>query len=88
MKHETELILKSNKSLVENKQTTSLNNHYLNISMETIFVNTENNKTNVPRKSVLNLSQQLDFQTRKFKQTCYSSKFIYLLHVKKYQKTL
>ena len=56
--------------------------------METIFMLTENSKTNVPRKSLFNLSQKLDFQTKKFKQTCYSSKFIYLSHVKKYQKTL
>ena len=28
--------------------------------METIFMNTENNKTNEPHKFVLNLSQRLD----------------------------
>ena len=31
--------------------------------METIFMNTENNKMNEPNKFVLNLSQRLDFRS-------------------------
>ena len=30
--------------------------------MKTIFMNTENNKTNEPRKLVLNLSQRIDLR--------------------------
>ena len=30
--------------------------------MEIIFMNTENSKTNEPHKSVLNLTQRLDFK--------------------------
>ena len=30
--------------------------------METIFMNAENNKTNEPHKSVINLSQRLDLR--------------------------
>ena len=36
-----------------------LNNHCSNISMETIFINTENSKTNDQHKFALNLSQRL-----------------------------
>ena len=31
--------------------------------METIFMNTENSKTNEPNKFILNLSQRLDLQS-------------------------
>ena len=31
--------------------------------MQTIFINTENTKTNKPHKFVLNLSQRLDFKS-------------------------
>ena len=31
--------------------------------METIFMNTENTKTNEPHKFLLNLSQRLDFRS-------------------------
>ena len=34
-----------------------------NISTETIFMKTENNKTNEPHKFVLNLSQRLDLRS-------------------------
>ena len=37
-----------------------LNNYCLNIIMETMFMNTENSKTNQPHKFVVNLSQRLD----------------------------
>ena len=33
--------------------------------METIFINTENKKTNEPHKFVLNLSQRLDLSSSK-----------------------
>ena len=63
MKHETEFIIKSNESLAENKTKKRLNNYYKNISMETIFMNTENSKTNEPHKFVFDLSQRLDFRS-------------------------
>ena len=63
LKHETEFIIKSNESLTENKIKTRLNNYWLNISMETIFRNTGNSKTNEPHKFVLNLSQRLDLRS-------------------------
>ena len=50
-----------------------------NISMETISINTENNKANEPRKFVLNLLQRLDL--RSSNEHCFSSKLIHLLHV-------
>ena len=50
--------------------------------METIFINTENSKTNEPNKFVVKLSQMLDLKTG-----C-SSKFVYLLHVEQYKKTV
>ena len=34
-----------------------------NMSMETIFMNTENSKTNEPHEFVLNLSQRLDLRS-------------------------
>ena len=36
-----------------------LANYCANITVETIFINTENSKTNEPNKFVLNLSQRL-----------------------------
>ena len=39
-----------------------LDNYCRNISMETIFMNTKNSKTNEPHKLILNLSQRLDFR--------------------------
>ena len=58
------LLKKSNKSLAENKMKNKIvqNNYCPNISMETIFMNTENSKTNEPHKFVLNLSQRLDLR--------------------------
>ena len=53
--------------------------------METIFMNTENSRTNEPHKFVPSLPQRLDL--RKLRQICYSSKLVYLLHVEKYQRT-
>ena len=60
LKHEIEFIIKTNESLAENKKKTILNNYCQNISMEKIFVNTANSKTNKPHKFALNLSQRLD----------------------------
>ena len=48
--------------LLRIKQKTRLNNCCPNISMDTIFMNTENSNTNEPHKSALNLSQRLDFR--------------------------
>ena len=60
LKNEIEFIIKSNESFAENKKKTRLNNYCLYISMGTIFMNTENSKTNEPHKFVFNLSQRLD----------------------------
>ena len=40
-----------------------LDNYCPNISMETIFMNLENSKTNEPQKFVLNLSQRIDLSS-------------------------
>ena len=40
-----------------------LDNYCPNISMETIFMNLENSKTNEPQKFVLNLSQRIDLRS-------------------------
>ena len=64
-KHKIEFIRKSNECLPDNNiKKTRLNNYCSNISMETIFMNTENKKkTNEPHKFVLNLSQRLDLRS-------------------------
>ena len=46
-------------------------------------MNAENSRTNEPHKSVLNLSKVLDLR-----QICCFSKFMYLLRVEKYKKTV
>ena len=60
LKREIEFIIKRNESLAENKIKNQIEQLLSNISMETIFINTENSKTNKPHKIVLNLSQRLD----------------------------
>ena len=40
-----------------------LNNYCLNLSMETIYMNAENSKTNEPHKFVLNLSQRINLRS-------------------------
>ena len=40
-----------------------LDNYCPDISMETIFMNLENSKTNEPQKFVLNLSQRIDLRS-------------------------
>ena len=51
--------------------------------METIFMNTENSKTNEPHRFVLNLSQRLDLKSL----NNYAS-LQNLLHLEKYKRTL
>ena len=53
--------------------------------METIFMNTENGKTNEPHKFALNLSQRLAL--RSSDKNVALQNFFYLLYVKKYKKT-
>ena len=60
LKREIEFIIKRNESLAENKIKNQIEQLLSNISMETIFINTENSKTNKPHEIVLNLSQRLD----------------------------
>ena len=62
LKHEIEYIIKINAPLAQKKIKMRRNNYYPNISMETIFMNTERSKTSELHKLVLNLSQRLDFQ--------------------------
>ena len=59
LKHEIESIKKSNESLAEKKR---LDNYYPNLSMEMIFMNTENSKTSESHKFVINLSRRLDLR--------------------------
>ena len=63
LKHEIEFIIKSNKSVAENKIKNEIEHYCPNISMKMIFMNTENNKTNEPHKFVLNLSQRLKLRS-------------------------
>ena len=53
--------------------------------METIFMNTENSKTNELHKFSLNLSQRLDLRSS---DKHVALRNIYLLHVEKYKKTV
>ena len=63
-KHKIEFIRKSNECLPDNNiKKTRLNNYCSNISMETIFMTTENSKTNKPHKFVLKLSQRLELRS-------------------------
>ena len=52
-----------NESLAENKIKYEIEQLLLNISMEMMFLNTENSKTNQPHKFVLNSSQRLDLRS-------------------------
>ena len=61
-----------------------MNNYCLNVSMGTIFMNTENSKTNEPHKSIFSLPQRLDSKSS----ICFSSKFTHSLHLKKYQTAI
>ena len=53
--------------------------------METIFMNTENSKTNEPHKFAFNLSQRLELRSSN-KHVVFDN--LYLLHVEKYKKTV
>ena len=63
LKPKIEFIMKSNESLAEIIIKTRLNNYCSNIRMETIFLNTENSKSNEPHKFVLNLWQILGLRS-------------------------
>ena len=63
LKHEMEFIIKSNKSLAENKIKNEIEQLLLKYKHENIFINTENSKTNEPQKFVLNLPQRLDLRS-------------------------
>ena len=51
-----------NAFLAEQRIKMRLTNYCTNINMETIFMNTENSKTNEPQKLVLSLTQRLDLK--------------------------
>ena len=53
---EMKFIIKSNELLAENKIKKRLKTYCLNVSIEMIFMSTENRKMNEPNKFVLNLS--------------------------------
>ena len=86
LKHEIEFIVKSNESLAENKLKMRLNIYCPNISMETIFMNTENSKTNEPQKFVLNLSQRLNLRSSN-KHVALQNLSVYY-NVEKYKNTV
>ena len=63
LKYETDFIIKHNEFLAEQTKTAKLVHYCSNISMEMIFMNTGNSKTNEPYKFVNNLSQRLDLRS-------------------------
>ena len=67
LKYEINFIIKLNELLAERKKKKKererSGNYCPNISMETIFTNTENSKTNEPHKFVFNLSQRSDLKS-------------------------
>ena len=67
LKHEIEFVIESNESLAEKKIKNEIEQFLSNISMETMFMNTENSKTNEPHKFAVNFSQRLDIHKEKFK---------------------
>ena len=62
LKYETDFIIKHNEFLAEHTKTAKLVYYCSNISIEMIFMNTGNSKTNEPHKFVNNLSQRLDLR--------------------------
>ena len=76
MKHKIDFIIKRNESFGENKTKNEIENHCPNISMERIFMNTKNIKTNEPHKFVLNLSQRLDLRSSN-KHVAFPNLYIY-----------
>ena len=63
LKHEIEFIIKSNESLAENKAKNKIEQYCPNISIETIFMNTKNSKTNELHKFAVKMSQRLDLRS-------------------------
>ena len=63
LKYETDFIIKHNEFLAEHTKTAKLVYYCSNISMEMIFMNTGNSKTNEPHKFVNKLSQRLDLRS-------------------------
>ena len=66
LKHEAEFtirfIIKRNESLAENKKKNDIEKLLLKCTLEMIFMNTENSKTNESQKCFLNLSKILDLK--------------------------
>ena len=63
LKYKLEFIIKSNESLAENKIKNEIEQSLSKFKYETIFMNTENSKTNEPHKVFLNLLQILDLRS-------------------------
>ena len=63
LKHEIQFITKSNESLAENKAKNKIEQYCPNISIETIFMNTKNSKTNELHKFAVKMSQRLDLRS-------------------------
>ena len=62
-KHENDSIIKHTELFAEHTIKRGLGSYCPNISMETIFMNTENSRRNEPQEFVLNLSPRLDFKS-------------------------
>ena len=62
LKHEIEFIVSRNESLAKYNMKNEIERYCTNISTKTIFMNTENSKTNEPDKFVLSLPQKLDLK--------------------------
>ena len=86
LKHETEIIVKSNECLAENKIKNEIEQVFLKYKHGSNIYKHGKSKTNKPHKWALNLSQRLDL--RSSKKYIALSKFIYLLHLGKYKKIL
>ena len=65
LKHEINFSIKHNEILTEQAKKKRLDSYCPNISMEAIFLNTENSKTSKPHKFVLDLSQRLHLRSSK-----------------------
>ena len=76
LKHETYSIINHNEVLAKHTIKTRLDNYCPNISMKTIFMNTDNSKTNEPHKFVLNLLPTLDERSSN-KHVAFQNLFIY-----------
>ena len=81
---EIKFIIKINELLVGNKIKNKIE-QLLFKYMETVFMNTENSKSNEPHIFVLNLSQILELRSSNEHVALQN---IYLLHKEKYKKTV